>query len=432
MKKTVSLALIITLMLAGLLAVGAAADPGAIWTTDEGCYSVNRNIYFDKCDVYLNGGPANRNDPGLPYGQYYYQVTDPSGVTLLSTADITQRLVTVGSDGRFVECVQICPFDDTPNNGNEYKVWLTKCEDYDPYDLTSTFGFKADKSKTDNFKVVKSACPPQIGISGYKFYDANTNRCWDSCEPPISCWLIALYKDYVCPDNLVGYAYTDECGKYVFRDLEPGTYIIREIMPLGDWVSTCPESEMRYVELCNEPVIDMNFGNVCLGCGGGKTLGYWSNKNGQAAMACNWWKIYNSDGVLNCYPLSGLPYTNASAPYLSDCSQIKTFLLNANAVDMQYMLAAQWLTMAINVRCEYVNPCSIVYTGCCEDAIGSRFIQISDLLSMVRLDGCNWDRAKQECFKNVLDCANNNRNFVQPCPCLPIDYPDCYPPCTCN
>ena len=29
-------------------------------------------------------------------------------------------------------------------------------------------------------------------------------------------------------------------------------------------------------------VTGLNFGNVCIGAGGGHTLGFWSNKNGQA------------------------------------------------------------------------------------------------------------------------------------------------------
>lgn len=70
-------------------------------------------------------------------------VTDPSGSALLSTDEAECRQVTV-VDGVFDNVneapggcahmlgvatvgtpVQLMPYDDTPNNGGEYKVWLT-------------------------------------------------------------------------------------------------------------------------------------------------------------------------------------------------------------------------------------------------------------------------------------------------------------------
>src|SRR5262245_37439426 len=65
----------------------AYAISGAIFTTDS-AGSVNVNIYQFKSDVYLNGGPpahAPCAAAGLPDGNYYFQVTNPSGTLLLST-----------------------------------------------------------------------------------------------------------------------------------------------------------------------------------------------------------------------------------------------------------------------------------------------------------------------------------------------------------
>jgi hypothetical protein len=53
---------------------------------------VNLNIYDAKEDVYLNGGPginAPDDAAGLPAGTYSFQVTDPSGKTLLSSDDVS-------------------------------------------------------------------------------------------------------------------------------------------------------------------------------------------------------------------------------------------------------------------------------------------------------------------------------------------------------
>src|SRR5260370_17655893 len=73
-----------------------AATTGAIYTTTSTATTVNGNIYTNKADVYLSGGPQNTNAAGLsPDGAYYFQVTDPTGALLLSTEDIKCRVVQV-------------------------------------------------------------------------------------------------------------------------------------------------------------------------------------------------------------------------------------------------------------------------------------------------------------------------------------------------
>ena len=64
--------------------------------------AVNKNIYVAKTDVYLDGGPSGGSPvhaAALAEGDYYFQVTDPSGKTLLSTDDITCRRFHVDASG---------------------------------------------------------------------------------------------------------------------------------------------------------------------------------------------------------------------------------------------------------------------------------------------------------------------------------------------
>jgi hypothetical protein len=76
----------------------AVAATGAIWTSLSNGQTVNANLYDAKEDVYLNGGPQNcGGGGGLPDGLYYFQVTDPSGATLLSSDAIKFRMVTVAN-----------------------------------------------------------------------------------------------------------------------------------------------------------------------------------------------------------------------------------------------------------------------------------------------------------------------------------------------
>jgi hypothetical protein len=173
------------LVVAGLLAAaliaptGAAAASfhGAIWTSLSDGGTVNANRYDNKSDVYLNGGPQNCGGNGLPDGSYYFQVTNPSGATLLSTDAIKFRQVEVvggvisgtsGAGNHEVGAggcpnampVQLMPYADTPNNGGEYSVDMAPkaevdaCEGFDPD--STTFNFVKDcnvASKNDNFKV---------------------------------------------------------------------------------------------------------------------------------------------------------------------------------------------------------------------------------------------------------------------------------------
>ena len=149
------LALIATLWL--LPCIQAQPLPGAIFTTIANGTIVNANVqYTSKCDVYLDGGPG-VNAPvgaaGLPSGDYYFQVTDPSGKKLLSTDVVSNRRFTVSSAGVITAYTGVggpphptaiditnppatgaitiqlanttCPTDylDTPNNGGVYKAW---------------------------------------------------------------------------------------------------------------------------------------------------------------------------------------------------------------------------------------------------------------------------------------------------------------------
>jgi hypothetical protein len=167
--------------LASWAAIGVAAPPspplsGAIFTTDASGVPVNLNIYAAKEDVYLNGGPginAPDDAAGLPADTYAFQVTDPSGKTLLSTDAVACRRFTVDASGVIQSVavsgacahdtgtdgedngitVQLFPYDDTPNNGGVYKVWVTPYSQLDCDAPGNKHCFVPRYSKTDNFKV---------------------------------------------------------------------------------------------------------------------------------------------------------------------------------------------------------------------------------------------------------------------------------------
>lgn len=192
---------LLALVITSLTLPASAQLSGAIFTTVANGSEVNFNIYANKTDVYLDGGPgpgAPQGAAGLPDGVYVFQVTDPPGKTLLSTdiaacrrfqvsAGIITALVTTNpgcasphNTGLDVDhgalTVQLMPFNDTPNNGGEYKAWATPVADYTcpltAVDCNSNVhGFVPDDSKTDNFKVKIS----NIREIDTRFHDTNNN-----------------------------------------------------------------------------------------------------------------------------------------------------------------------------------------------------------------------------------------------------------------
>jgi hypothetical protein len=164
------------------LALGAGtAFAGALHTTVQDGSRVNANIFGADTDVYINGGPQNLNASGLPGGLYYFQVTDPSGKTLLSTDPAACRILSVAggevvgaAPGRPLSCpahsgvfnpangsttVQLAPFSATPNSGNEYKVWIVPVGSATVGSDGKTLSFKNSDASTDNFKVNPNVTP---------------------------------------------------------------------------------------------------------------------------------------------------------------------------------------------------------------------------------------------------------------------------------
>jgi hypothetical protein len=244
--------------LAGMAASAAPPLPGAIFTTNYDGSIVNGNTkYESKCGltgVWLDGGPgpnAPQDAAGLPDGDYYFQVTDPSGKKLLSTDAVNNRCVTVSGgiitgnscsvsphntnpsvDAGGGIVVELCPYDDTPNNGGVYKAWMTPVGDFvgNPALVDNAcgngcfHGFVPAASKTDNFKVrdVRTFC-----ISVRKLVrDAKLG------DLPRAGWPIDITDPST---NVVNTYYTDENGVATVCNLVPGFYPVAEQLPAG-WV----------------------------------------------------------------------------------------------------------------------------------------------------------------------------------------------------
>ena len=412
MKSMNRAAAAVAFLLAGASAALAAAPTGAIFTTDDLCNRVNQNIYAAKDDVHLDGGPAHPGAAGLDDGLYYVQVTQPNGTVLgfSNTASVSV------SGGEFTQCYRLSAilftassafadpgYDDTNNPGGEYKVWVS---------MDGTF--PNSESKTDTFKV-KPPEPQEATLEVVKFYDANANGLNDDGQL-IAGWRIQVKHDHAAegePDH--------DAPDYV-RDtpvsivVDPGLFIVTESTPVEtNWLGTTPNPVN--VTVPPNATTTVEFGNLCLGAGGGKTLGFWSNRNGQAIMAAG-----GMDAELAALAALNLRNANGSAFDPTAYNAFRSWLLSASATNMAYMLSAQLSATTLNVLNGGVSASALLHApGCGNTGVGNAFITVADLTSAANTSlGASGltladhpERAAQECLKNALDNSNNNRNFVQ-------------------
>jgi len=285
MKSRNASRVLLTLVLALVMAVPfltstrrvSANLTGAIYTTDRNGNPVNANIFNDCCDVCLNGGPTHcSSGSGLPPGDYYFQVTNPSGSVLLSSDGIDQRKFTVNADGfmsaylgtpgapgscaheigialcaaQGAICIQLMPFSQTPNPGNEYKVWVTPVGEYDPTTASvSPFGFTGSQ-KTDNFKCKMATTTPQSAIGGLKFTDKNANCLFDPGEE----WTGPVVEiDVTLADGSVVTTQTDANGVWGLVFDQGTTFTACEVVPTG-YKQQCPTEGQQAFDSAVDPV----------------------------------------------------------------------------------------------------------------------------------------------------------------------------------
>jgi hypothetical protein len=105
------------------------------------------------------------------------------------------------------------------------------------------------------------SAPAEFGtamIKGSKFSDRDSNGLWNDGEPGIKNWTIYLYQG----ESLVTAQKTNPLGQYIFVNLLPGTYTVKEEMKDG-WFQTLPDSPYVYdvVIDSNEVETGFDFGN---------------------------------------------------------------------------------------------------------------------------------------------------------------------------
>jgi hypothetical protein len=442
---------------------------------------INCNNYTSKDGVYMNGGPTQGDV--RPAGCYYFAVivpgfqntafqdgldgnlsdnvqsmdshSDPSFIGAGGGDTIAQRTFQINADhsitypANSLTCTTATPYH---NTGTQFNTQSKLVVQLQPFDNTTNPGgvyilaicevgaTSPSQCKFDAFRVPTTTPPPPPGDTGFltvcKYYDANANG---SCggSTPGTCSTTSggdalIAWDFQYTDGLSDLLLTST-GQCTTVQLPVDTYTVQEGTPTQtNWYNTQPGSNptqlvpgVTYIAQ-STPVVagqtsELDFGNYCVGAGGGLTLGFWSNKNGQ--------KLETSSDLSF---LSGLCLRNANGSNFdpTSTSGLASWLLAANATNMSNMLSAQLTAMELNVRHNFVNGNQLVQTGPDPDNCGlpgwsNQTISVIDLMADANTELCangytvaaSHDRTCQEFKKTALDRANNNLNFVEGSAC---------------
>lgn len=93
-------------------------------------------------------------------------------------------------------------------------------------------------------------------VEGIKFYDLNGNGQRDQNEPGLQNWKIELVQNAA----VVKTALTGANGEYEFQNVNPGTYTVREVIPVG-WTATMPPGGSKQVQVAASQTVTVDFGN---------------------------------------------------------------------------------------------------------------------------------------------------------------------------
>lgn len=311
---------------------------------------------------------------------------------------------------------------------------------------TYTLAYTLETATVESDLTVDAGYFEPATISGVKFYDANGNGVWDDAGV-VADWTIYLDNDIDLTNGVLATGLTDGFGEFEFTGLASGTYYVYE-ETRADWVQTKGGTSANgSYEVAVPPgaTTGIEFGNLLLeGGSGGRTLGFWSNKNGQLVIA--------DDGgagselaalsTLNLVQnsLTGKSITDGVAFDPTSYAALRTWLLNANATNMAYMLSAQLTATALAVEAGFLLAAQVVDTGNILDGFyarinadlnavynttdfiyvtefdGHAFITIENLMAAANYElglddytlSGDVNRDVQEALKNTLDAINNN------------------------
>ena len=253
---------------------------------------------------------------------------------------------------------------------------------------------------------------PETALSALKFYDANANGVLDPGDPPLANWPITISPlGNAIPNQAT--QLTDAGGSVTWGNLDHflNPYTVSEGTPIqSNWVHSTPASVN--VNVVVDETTDVRFGNYCTLGSGGRTIGFWGNKNGLGLLtqsdfaSLNALKLVNKDGTDRDF----------TSTLDNNKRALDAWLKKADATNMAYMLSAQLAAMELNVLHGFVDPTKIA--PCYGGTIAALITAANDaLLADQNTPAGDPHRTTQEALKSCLDSLNNGGPVVSPTPC---------------
>lgn len=243
-----------------------------------------------------------------------------------------------------------------------------------------------------------------------KFYDANANGVRDTGEPWLRGWPMTLTGPG--PDR------TDN-STATFSGLDPGAYWVQEAVPLqSNWYQSAPTDGAGNplnpasvsVVACRTKVV--KFGNYCIKSCGGRTPGFWGNKNGARRLGDD------GDPAPELGLLSSLHLVDAAGGAFDplDHRDLRGWLRGSTATNMAYKLSSHLAAMTLNVEAGIVDgDATFIACGCTVNEL----LDDADaaLAAHPYTPAGHPQRGAQEVLKNWLDGLNNGAGVVPTRPC---------------
>jgi hypothetical protein len=268
-------------------------------------------------------------------------------------------------------------------------------------------------------------------ITVCKYYDNNANGFQDTGEPNLTGWPFCINPlDGGIPALVTQLTANGGCATWS-NLTTPGDYVVTEANANEtNWFHSTGGTSM--IMLASGGSETRTFGNYCTSPGGGLTLGFWSNKNGNKILTGN--TAGNGTTLLPdvVTVLNSCQLVNANGTihtFTNSYSAFRSWLLGANATNMAYMLSAQLAALKLNVYngnvdgnafdlCSHMTVNSLI-TAACDSMTGPG--------NQLVLAG-NPSRPGQEMLKNCIDAINNNGDLIPVTPCA-YSFPNPPAPC---
>lgn len=253
-----------------------------------------------------------------------------------------------------------------------------------------------------------------------KFFDRNANGVRDAGEPYIPGWPMTLQSTSQTIDSTKN---TNSSGAASWS-LAPATdYSVLEGTPAeANWVQSAPRdgsgnpiNPVTGVRIRAYYTTYVKFGNYCTKPSGGRTPGFWSNKNGEAKMFD---ELDGAGEELALLSSLNLVNANGSAFDPGNYPAFRTWLLDSTATNMAYKLSSHLAAMALNIEAGYVsgNRFYVPFGGTVNELVALANESLGDHPYTPSGDA---ERAYQEQLKNYLDALNNGARVI------PTSYTSC-------